>query len=171
MLLHCAAKHLCGYLKHGPIANPQHFCVNCNGPLHGGTCGHLISEMPTTIVIHRELLTPRGQEMMFAENINGSALICNYCIDLHSSPAASMPPLQDQDTSSSAAAARQDQDTSTAAAQMPSLQDPNSSSFAPKQKSSDTAKGTPKKPKDEDLYSHFTIVNLPDGKQRLLTFL
>jgi hypothetical protein len=157
MLLHCAAKHLCGYLKDGP------FCVNCNGPLHGGTCGHLISEMPTTIVIHRELLTPRGQEMMFAENINGSALICNYCIDLHSSSAVLMPPLQDQDQdTSSSAAARQD--TSTAAARMPSLQDPNSSSFAPKRKSSETAKGAPKKPKDEDLYSHFTIVNLPDGK-------
>jgi hypothetical protein len=46
---------------------------------------------------------------------------------------------------------------------MPSLQDPNSSSFAPKRKSSETANGAPKKPKDEDLYSHFTIVNLPDG--------
>jgi hypothetical protein len=30
---------------------PQHFCVNCNGPLHGGTCGHLISEMPPFIFI------------------------------------------------------------------------------------------------------------------------
>ena len=82
MLLHCAAKHLCGYLSNAPITKPQHFCVNCNGPLHGGTCGHLISEMPPpTIVIHRELLTQRGQEMMFAEKINASALICNYCID------------------------------------------------------------------------------------------
>jgi hypothetical protein len=85
---------------------------------------------------------------MFAEHISSSALICKHCIYLHSIAAEPMPPLQDP---------------STAAARMPPLQEPDSSSFAPKQKASAPTKA-PKKKKDDELYSHFTIVDLPGNK-------
>eukprot|EP00956_Cyclotella_meneghiniana_P016141 scaffold25361_cov66-Cyclotella_meneghiniana.AAC.1 len=76
MRLACAARHLCSLNL--PVQDPpQHHCANCSDPLHGGVCGHLLSELPPDIFIHPDLYSDRAKSLLG----NASALICFYCTD------------------------------------------------------------------------------------------
>ena len=73
MPLPCAAKHLCG-MSSVPIERAQHHCANCDEPMHGGMCGHLLSELPDDVDIDPDRLSDRGKGLITSP----SALICMY---------------------------------------------------------------------------------------------
>ena len=92
MRFQCAAKHLCG-MRPLIMTNPQHHCVNCSDPLHGGLCGLLIADLPADNKIDVASLTDSGRSKFLERNIDTSALICKFCLenlqDAHLKPAAS----------------------------------------------------------------------------------
>lgn len=146
----CAAKQLCG-MKTVPIVEVVHRCVNCADPLHGGLCGKLTAELGKSVNINPQCLTEHG--MRNFSSVGG--LICNFCIKSldgaqPKSPAGvlpSLPPLPAE-----VATGIIDVDVAAAA--------------APKRKSVELMhprNKPPKKKRDEQLYSHFTITNLPGG--------
>ena len=76
MPLPCAAKHLCG-MSSVPIERAQHHCANCDEPMHGGMCGHLLSELPDDVDIDPDRLSDRGKGLITSP----SALICKFCTE------------------------------------------------------------------------------------------
>ena len=147
-----------------PIERPQHHCANCYEPLHGGggICGHLLSELPGDIEIDPNSLSDRAKGLITSP----SAVICNFCIErLKSRPGQHAVTAASSAEPPTAATATPVQPP---AAAVPASVTANSSS-APvhvpfrrvlKRKAENIP---PKKKRDDDLYKHFTIVNLDGG--------
>jgi hypothetical protein len=68
---------------------PRHKCINCEEPLHGGPCGHLITELPTHIIIHPTAFSENARKLLTSPN----ALLCNYCADTLNGAKQKSPPI------------------------------------------------------------------------------
>ena len=94
----CAAKHLCKMLNtpldRGTI---QHWCMNCQKPMHGALCGVIFSERGS-LEIPLHLLTNHGKSKV--DSIG--ALLCSLCINAITLPTSTTSLTSSPTTSASA---------------------------------------------------------------------